>query len=37
VARTVADLDRRERVEAKHISQALTLRPEAGLSSRRAA
>jgi len=37
VARTIADLARRERVEAEHISQALTQRPEAGLSSRRAA
>jgi magnesium chelatase family protein len=37
VARTIADLARRERVEAKHLSQALALRPEAGLSSRRAA
>jgi len=37
VARTIADLDRRERVEAKHLARALSLRPEAGLSGRRAA
>jgi magnesium chelatase family protein len=37
VARTIADLDRRERVEAKHLSRALTLRPEAAPSSRRVA
>ncbi|HEY5195261.1 MAG TPA: YifB family Mg chelatase-like AAA ATPase [Solirubrobacteraceae bacterium] len=37
VARTIADLDRREGVEAKHLSQALALRPETGLSDRRAA
>ncbi len=37
VARTIADLDRRERVEAEHLSQALSLRPESGLSGRRAA
>lgn len=37
VARTIADLKRSERVEAKHLSRALSLRPEAGLSSRRAA
>ena len=37
VARTIADLAARERVEAEHISEALALRPEAGLSSRRAA
>lgn len=37
VARTIADLAYRERVEAKHLSKALALRPEAGLSGRRAA
>jgi magnesium chelatase family protein len=37
VARTIADLARRERVEAEHVAQALSLRPEPGLSSRRAA
>ncbi|HTD58837.1 MAG TPA: YifB family Mg chelatase-like AAA ATPase [Solirubrobacteraceae bacterium] len=37
VARTIADLAARERVEAEHISEALAQRPEAGLSSRRAA
>jgi magnesium chelatase family protein len=37
VARTIADLAHCERVEAKHLSKALALRPEAGLSSRRAA
>lgn len=37
VARTIADLDSRERIGAKHLSQALALRPEAGLSGRRAA
>ena len=37
VARTIADLGRRERVETEHISQALALRPEAGLSNRRVA
>jgi magnesium chelatase family protein len=31
VARTIADLQGRERVEAKHISKALMLRPEASL------
>lgn len=37
VARTIADLAARRRVEAEHLSEALALRPEAGLSSRRAA
>lgn len=37
VARTLADLDGRERVGAKHLSRALSLRPETGLSGRRAA
>ena len=37
VARTIADLAHRERVEAEHLSRALSLRPEAGLSGRRAA
>jgi magnesium chelatase family protein len=37
VARTIADLDSRERIGAEHLSQALALRPEAGLSGRRAA
>ena len=32
VARTVADLEGRERVQAKHLSRALALRPEAALS-----
>lgn len=37
VARTIADLDGRERVQAKHLAEALSLRPEPGLSTRRAA
>jgi magnesium chelatase family protein len=37
VARTLADLQGRERVGGKHVSQALALRPEVGLSGRRAA
>jgi magnesium chelatase family protein len=37
VARTIADLDSRERVQEEHLSLALALRPEAGLSGRRAA
>jgi magnesium chelatase family protein len=37
VARTIADLRRSERVEAEHLARALSLRPEAGLSGRRAA
>jgi magnesium chelatase family protein len=37
VARTIADLDHSERVEADHVAQALSLRPEPGLSNRRAA
>lgn len=37
VARTVADLDGCERVQAKHLARALSWRPEAGLGSRRAA
>ncbi len=34
VARTIADLQGRERVGCEHISRALALRPEAGLSGR---
>jgi magnesium chelatase family protein len=37
VARTIADLAGYERVLAEHLSQALAMRPEAGLSVRRAA
>jgi magnesium chelatase family protein len=37
VARTLADLKGRERVGGEHVSQALTLRPEVGLSGHRAA
>jgi magnesium chelatase family protein len=37
VARTIADLQGSERVSAKHLAQALSLRPEAGMSNRRAA
>jgi magnesium chelatase family protein len=37
VARTLADLQGRERVGTEQISRALMLRPEAGLSERRAA
>jgi magnesium chelatase family protein len=37
VARTLADLQGRERVGSEQILQALTLRPETGLSERRAA
>jgi magnesium chelatase family protein len=37
VARTLADLKGRERVGAKQISEALMLRPETGVSERRAA
>jgi magnesium chelatase family protein len=37
VARTIADLDGRERVQADDLARALSLRPEAGLSGRRAA
>jgi magnesium chelatase family protein len=37
VARTIADLNRCKRVEAKHLSRALSLRPEAGLAERWAA
>lgn len=37
VARTIADLAGRERVEGLHVSQALSLRPEAGFSGSRAA
>jgi magnesium chelatase family protein len=37
VARTIADLSGRERVGGEQISQALALRPETGLSGRRAA
>jgi magnesium chelatase family protein len=36
VARTIADLGHRERVEVEHVSKALALRPETGLSGRRA-
>jgi predicted ATPase with chaperone activity len=37
VARTLADLQGRERVDGTHVSQAFALRPEADLSGRRAA
>jgi magnesium chelatase family protein len=37
VARTIADLKHSERVNAEHLAGALSLRPEAGLPSRRAA
>jgi magnesium chelatase family protein len=37
VARTIADLAGRDRVEAEHLADALSLRPEPGLSNRRAA
>jgi magnesium chelatase family protein len=37
VARTLADLDGRERVGNEHVSRAFILRPEAGYSQRRAA
>jgi magnesium chelatase family protein len=37
VARTIADLDGCERVQAEHLARALSWRPEAGLSGRRAA
>jgi magnesium chelatase family protein len=37
VARTIADLARRERVEGEHLAEALSLRPEGGLSDRRVA
>jgi magnesium chelatase family protein len=37
VARTIADLEGHGRVEAKHLSRALSLRPESCLSDRRAA
>lgn len=37
VARTIADLDGCERVQAKHLARALSWRPEAGLGGRRAA
>ncbi len=36
VARTIADLDCSQRVRFEHLTQALSLRPEAGLSTRRA-
>jgi magnesium chelatase family protein len=34
VARTIADLDRHDTVEAKHLARALSLRPEAGFAGR---
>jgi magnesium chelatase family protein len=37
VARTIADLDDSPKVTPNHLATALALRPEAGLSSRRAA
>jgi magnesium chelatase family protein len=37
VARTIADLERSERVKHEHLAGAFSLRPEAGLSGRRAA
>jgi magnesium chelatase family protein len=37
VARTVADLDCSSQVGSRHLARALSLRPEVGLSSRRAA
>lgn len=37
VARTIADLEGSERVRAEHLARALSWRPEAGLSGRRAA
>lgn len=37
VARTIADLDCRNRVESEHLARALSLRPEAALSGSRAA
>jgi magnesium chelatase family protein len=37
VARTIADLERSERVKHEHLARAFSLRPEAGLSGRRAA
>jgi magnesium chelatase family protein len=37
VARTIADLDRSERVRALHLGAALALRPEVGMQSTRAA
>ena len=37
VARTIADLEGRQRVRASDLARALSLRPEAGLSGRRAA
>lgn len=37
VARTIADLQGSKRVCSKHLAEALSLRPEAGLSNRRAA
>jgi magnesium chelatase family protein len=37
VARTIADLAGRERVRAEDLARALSLRPEAGMSDRRAA
>jgi magnesium chelatase family protein len=37
VARTIADLEGSETIASKHLSRALSLRPEAGLSDRRAA
>jgi predicted ATPase with chaperone activity len=37
VARTIADLNGSERVQARDLGTALTLRPDAGLSGSRAA
>jgi magnesium chelatase family protein len=37
VARTIADLGRREQVQIQHVAMALSLRPEAGLHGSRAA
>ena len=37
VARTIADLAGSDRVRSKHLASALSLRPESGLSERRAA
>jgi magnesium chelatase family protein len=37
VARTIADLEHSERVKHEHLARAFSLRPEAGLSGRRAA
>jgi magnesium chelatase family protein len=37
VARTIADLEGRDKVEVEHLSRALALRPEPSLSDRTAA